>query len=144
MVNNKSGKVWLLGMVALVLSFWAVGCDNLLNGVDYTFEFRVNNDFGYYGKTNAITKIEFINGSSRDDPVLETITLNLSRSEMSNVYTVSGFSKKYEGSTRLYCVKLTFDDGLIIGKWASALNKSKILVTTSSYTNDIYFSDGGW
>jgi hypothetical protein len=109
----------------------------------------VYNPSAAYGLSNTITKIEFINGSNKADPVLETKTVNFRRGEMSPVYTVSGFTGK-SGDGHLFYVRLTFDDGVILSIWSSRPNKSKpdstgkILVTTGYYSKDLSISEGDW
>ena len=41
-----------------------------------------------WGNDGNITKIEFLNGASRDAPVLETKTVNIALDELSTVYRV--------------------------------------------------------
>ncbi|MDR1748187.1 MAG: hypothetical protein LBR47_03930 [Spirochaetaceae bacterium] len=137
-------KKHLLGIVGIVLVFgiMVVGCEMISdeNFGSYTFEFRVEND----GGNNAITKIEFINGSSRSDPVLASETIYLYPDEMSNVYRVSGFTKSDGDDKYLFGVLLTFENGEKEFGYNSAADEFQISVEWLGWVKTIIFTDGDW
>jgi hypothetical protein len=130
-------------MLVMVFALLMTGCDLdlLTGGGGYTFEFKVENSETLRGRT--ITKVEFINGSSRTDPVLETQTVHLGLNEMSNVYRVSGFTKKDGEDKRLFSVLITLEDGNTIFKYSSATNGSKIHAKVVVFS-ELYFYNGNW
>jgi len=136
MVNKKN----LAGILILVLVFgmMVIGCDDNLIG--YTFEFRLScpNYLTTYGET---TKIEFINGSNKDAPVIKTEMTNISSGETTSIYKVSGFTEKNEDNKCIYGIKLTWRDEVSF-KYASAIDMSKILITLT--TSSMNFSNGSW
>ncbi|MDR1867231.1 MAG: hypothetical protein LBQ77_03060 [Treponema sp.] len=133
-------KKFLTAMLGVSLAFGmtVIGCDLDSEG---SFEFKVSYYNGFGG--GAITKIEFIDGSNKDAPVLATETVQLGSGEMSNVYRVSGFTNK-EGDGRIFGVKVTFNDGGFYFDWSSARNGSKINVSVSAPLLVMTFSDGNW
>jgi hypothetical protein len=138
---------FLIGMagISLALGLMVVGCDqdgDSGGGGSYTLEFKVEYFNGFSG--GSITKIEFINGSNKDAPVLATETVQLGTGEKSNVYRVSGFSNK-EDDSRIFGVKVTFNNGNYHFDWSSAdKNESKIDVYVSGPIWVMMFSDGNW
>ena len=141
MANKKT----VLGLLAMVLLFGMIifGCENDLtsNNSGYTFEFKLQNVSG-----SPVTKIEFINGSSLTDSVLTTETIYLGSGEMTNVYRVSGFTKRHESNKNIYCVRLTWDyyGTEVTGfNWYSATDRSKILILTGM-PGSFSFTTGGW
>jgi hypothetical protein len=138
---HKKNWAGILVMV-LVFGMTVVSCDNTLTGnTDYTFEFKVEKSSGGIG--TPITKIEFINGSSRNDPVLATETVHLDFGEMSTVYTVSGFTNKDGDDNRIFGINLTFENGGTYFEWSSAANGSKIHAWTNGQ-NVLMLYDGTW
>jgi hypothetical protein len=137
-----------LGIIAIgaVLVIGLGGCDNLItDGEGYTFEFKVT----YYswigwGNDGNITKIEFINGSSKDAEVLETKTVDIGFDEMSPAYRVSGFTEKNGDDRRIFGVKVTLADGSWRFCWSSAGNNAKLLLTINNYSPMDGFSEGSW
>jgi hypothetical protein len=143
MANKKN---WF-GILAIVLVFGmaVVGCeqptDEYRNVGGYTFEFKVEKSSGGIG--TPITKIEFINGSSKSDKVLATETVHIGFGEMSSVYKISGFTNKNGDDYRIYGINLTFENGGTYFRYGSATNKSKIHAWTNGQ-NVLMLYDGKW
>ena len=129
-------KIWL-GI--LVFCLFLAGCNDIVDGGDYTFEFKVQNNW-----STPLIKVEFINGSNQSSPVLRTETLNISSGEMSGVYKVSGFSEKDGSGKRIYFVKLTYEGGTTQFVWGSRKDNSKLLVYNSQYVSNLSVTDGTW
>ena len=143
MANKKIW--WGIFVIVLVFGFSLTGCDDLSNNNGYTFEFRiVNNSQGGYART--ITNIEFINGSNKNAPVLQTETVNLKPREMSGIYKISGFTEKEGKDEYLFGIRFTTDSTFLNGTeftYSSAKNKSKIKVLLNA--SDYYwFENGDW
>ena len=142
----ENRRFWL-GILVLVLVFGMmyIGCemptDENGNTGGYTFEFKVEKSSGGIG--TPITRIEFINGSSRSDPVLLAETVFIGFGEMSNVYKVSGFTKKDGDNYHIYGILLTFENGGTFFRYSSATNGSKIHAWTNGQ-NVLMLYDGTW
>jgi hypothetical protein len=140
MANKKH---WLgMAVLALLFGLVLVGCDLNLNpdSGGYTFEFKVRNAVGI----SAIAKIEFINGTNDDAPILATEEVNLTEGEMSNVYRVSGFTEKDGDGKRIFGVKVTTPGGNTHFDYSSAKDGGKIAVSVSAPFWVMLFSDGNW
>jgi hypothetical protein len=112
MVNKK---IWL-GTVILLFVLFLTGCESINTGC--TFEFTIINE-SFLGDRKTVTKIDFINGSNRSAPVLQTELLNIAPGERSNVYKVSGFTERYRDNAYVCGVLLTFDNGETWFGWNS-------------------------
>jgi len=134
-MENK--KFWLV-MLAIVLVLGLTGCDDLTqdNG-GFTFEFRVKNNCSSFDPA-TITKIQFINGSAQDDPVLRTEEVSLYLEEMSSTYIVSGFTQGNEVN-RSFGVIATFDSGYTVWGWGFGRNKSKIHANVGNVAIEFYY-----
>jgi hypothetical protein len=142
---------FLIGMagISLALGMMVIGCDQDGDsggnggGGSYTFEFKVESS-SYFDGDYKVTKVEFINGSSRDDPVLETKIVNIAPGDMTSAYRVSGFTQKNDDDVHIFGVKVTYnnDDEDYDFNWTSAKNNDKILVYCGF--GDLSFSDGNW
>jgi hypothetical protein len=127
----------IVGMV-LAVGLVLAGCDgNATEEEGYTFKFKVDNSY-----SSPITKIEFINGNTKNDKVVGSRTLNLVYGERSSEYKVSGFTVE-SGSRCVFGVKVTFDNGNTTFNYGSAAHNAKILATVSS-SSVISFSEGNW
>jgi hypothetical protein len=140
--SMKNKRNWL-GILVMVLVFGILtGCGEIENSSGgYSFEFKVEKSSGGIG--TPITKIEFINGSSKNDPVLATETVHIGFGEMSSVYKVSGFNNKNGDDYRIFGINLTFENGGTYFKYGSATNKSKIHAWTNGQ-NVLMLYDGTW
>jgi hypothetical protein len=122
-------KKFFFGILIIVLVFgiFLTGCGEIENsGGGYTFEFKVESD---RDNTITITKVEFINGSSSDGQVLKTVTVQIGPGEWSDLYIVSGFTKKEkEENERIFGVKVTYDGGDSQFIWATENDKVKVRV----------------
>jgi hypothetical protein len=137
-------KTYVMAMLAFALALtgcngeWSVG-----SGVSYTFSFKVDNK-----SPAAITGIAFYNGSNKTGRVLKELSaINLTGGELSDEYTVSGFTAEASPSTHYCGVGLTFADGESIFGYAAFGHESKVLVTvTEDYWDGrkIAFSSGNW
>jgi len=141
-------KFWL-GILVMILVFGmtVVGCeiptDEYGNTGGYTFEFKVQKVSHSLSSSGPIIKIEFINGSSKSDPVLATETVYLGNGEMSNVYKVAGFTNKNKDDYRIFGVLLTFENGSTQFEYSSAKNGAKIRASTYGF-GGINFYNGSW
>jgi hypothetical protein len=133
-------------VIGAVLAISLGGCDALTtDDTGYTFEFKVSYYYwAGWGNDGNITKIEFINGSSKDAEVLETKTVDIALDEMSPAYKVSGFTEKNGDDRRIFGVKITLADGSWRFFWIAAGNKAKLLLTINNYSPMDGFSDGNW
>ena len=144
-----------MAAAALVFCLALTGCNGITSGGEdgYTFKFKVDNNTHQSGGTSkTITKVEFINGDTRNDTVLswsgQTIAPGGARSMQ---HTVRGFTIEHTPSTRVYGVQVTFDDGTAFFKPGYAGHESKILVSVNHPTyynpnnpSGISFSPGHW
>ena len=140
-------KKLLLGIPSVVLllvfGIMIVACDIEVtsgggSGGGYTFEFRVAPSRGH------INKIEFINGSNLNAPVLQTETINIGSNEMSETYKVSGFTVRDGDEKRIFGIKVTYSDGRTEFGWGSASNNSKMYVRNYISFYEIWFAGGDW
>ena len=142
----KNKKFWLGMLVMTSICVFLYGCE-IPEDTGYTFEFKVDNiSGGAYATT--IDKIEFINGSNENAPILQTEILNLSTSQMSNVYIVSGFTEKDGNNKRIYGVRVTYTSITTSNTYTSfmyksASNKAKIIVQCSPI-GTMRITDGNW
>ena len=141
--TNSKNRLTLLLTFALALA----GCNGSEVEKGYTFRFRVDNDTNLNGGIpKTIARVEFINGDRQNDRVLEWATQPVAPGERSAEYRVSGFSVKYDYSTRKGGVRVTFDDETTAFSWDAFGHGNRVLVTVSSefrngdYWNPIYFS----
>jgi hypothetical protein len=137
----------VLGIIAVgaVVVVGLAGCENMFTDTGYTFEFKVTYRFWMgWGNDGNITKIEFINGSNKDAPVLDTKTVNIGFGEMSPAYEVSGFTEKEGDESRIFGVKVTLADGSWRFRWGYATNHAKLLLTINNYSPVDGFSEGSW
>jgi hypothetical protein len=146
---------WLrVPALALVFALALAGCDWIAGdgegGYPYTFRFKVDNNTHLYGGApKTITKVEFINGDTRNDLVLyqsgQPVTPGGARS---TEHHVSGFTIEYSPSTRIFGVQVTFEGGTRAFAWSHAGHGQKILVSVNppDYFNlsVISFSLGNW
>jgi hypothetical protein len=138
---NKRILLGILVMV-LVLGLFLVGCGEIDDGSSgsYAFEFKVQNGHLNGG---SITKVEFINGSNKNAPLLRTEVLDLTTSsELSAIYKVTGFTEKDGDDKRVFGVMVTYNGNTYFG-WGSAKNNAKII---AYYSNNFgfEFSNGSW
>ena len=135
-MTNK--KIWF-GIVAMTLLFglFLTRCGDVTIDNSYTFEFKVQSR-----SSKSITKIEFINGSSRNERVLRTETISLSTNEMSRAFKVLGFTEEHGDAQRLFGINVTFDDETTLFNWGTAGHENKIFVTV--WNNWISFSAENW
>jgi hypothetical protein len=147
------------GMGALILFCVLVpaGCGGVIDPEEdgYTFKFRVDNNTDYNGSAGkTITKVEFINGNTRNDDVLgwsgETLAPDGPRSRQ---HTVWGFTIERTSGARIFGVQVAFDDNSKVFAWNDAGHNEKILVEVypAGYYNSSYhsspwirFSSGNW
>jgi hypothetical protein len=139
-----ANKKFCLGMLAMALVFGmtVIGCDidGPTDGGAKTLEFKVET---WSLSWATISKIEFINGSNSSDPVLAAETVQIAPGEMSNIYRVSGFTKK-EGDAHIFGVKFTFESGSSAFKW-STTSKSKVKIHTFTTAGTVMeFSEENW
>jgi hypothetical protein len=141
-------KMFFAGMLAMALAMAALvlsGCETNMDDADsYTFRFRVDNK-----SSTAITTIEFINGSNKDNRVLKKISaINLGNGELSDEYKVPGFTGEYGTNERFCAVLVTYSDGTTVFGYSYYEHESKILVTLKDdYRTEmpkIEFSPGLW
>ncbi len=134
-------KKILLFVSIVMISITVTSCKMPPSFGSYTFEFRVEKSSGGIG--TPITKIEFINGSNRSDPVLLTETVHIGFGEMSRTYKVSGFTEKAGDEYRLFGILLTFESGATVFDHSSATNGAKIHAWLNGhYPLNIW--DGDW
>jgi hypothetical protein len=127
-------------VITLVFGFFLTGCDEFEDA--YTFEFKVESYS--YTLMGTITKVEFINGSNENAPILQTELVSISEGEMSGVYKVSGFTEKNGDDQHIYGVRVTFNNGENSHfNWGYAKNKAKIRVYSNSFMGLIFY-DGNW
>jgi hypothetical protein len=139
------GYVW--GMTAAALFFVLSGCGEGPAGVEpYTFHFKVEN------KSNtAITGVQFFNGSHKSAMRLRYIEKKLSKGELSNEYTVFGFTNEY-GTGERYCgVLVIYEDEDEVFAHGHFSHESKILITSNdiwispwAFEEEIELSPGNW
>jgi hypothetical protein len=138
-------KRFLLAIPVIVLVFGmvVVGCE-LTDSSGYTLEFKVQYSHWIGWGGGGVNKIEFINGSTSDGPVLATETVSLGDGDLTPVYRVSGFTNK-EGNGRIFGVKAYFNDGSGAFVWGTAeQNGAKIKVVVANYTPLCYTEEGTW
>jgi hypothetical protein len=137
-------KTWFgILIIVLVFGMIVVGCDNTLTD-GYTFEFKVQYSHWIGWGGGGVNKIEFINGSTSDGPILATETVNLGDGDLTSAYKVSGFTNK-EGGGYIYGVKAYFNDGSGAFVWGtSEKNGGKIKVVVANYTPMCYVEEGTW
>ena len=141
-----------VGVTVLALVFALAGCGKVdSEGEDgYTFRFKVDNNTHLNGGAlKTITKVEFINGNTRNDYVRYASSEELSPGgERSIQYTARGFTVEYTPGTRIFGVQVTFEDGTKVFKWSYAGHNENILVSVNhpGYSNSsgISFSQGNW
>ncbi|MDR2758341.1 MAG: hypothetical protein LBB78_03075 [Spirochaetaceae bacterium] len=123
----------------LVCGLAIAGCDGVMNTEKgYTFKFKVDNN-----TSQTITKLEFINGDTRNDNVLSSSSESVSPGKRSMQFIVSGFTvDDYDDGTRIFGVKATFEDGSNAFGWSYAGHEEKILASVYSY--GVFFRRGNW
>jgi hypothetical protein len=139
-------------VIALAAALILAGCDGAYNEEKdgYKFKFKVDNNTSLNGGTpKPITKVEFINGNTRNDEVLSWSTATIEPGgERSMQYTVMGFTIERTSSTRIFGVQVTFDDETKAFNWSYAGHESKILVAVGHPTihnqSGMSFSYGNW
>ncbi|MDR2494389.1 MAG: hypothetical protein LBD24_04100 [Spirochaetaceae bacterium] len=152
-LKRFSAPLLRAAVMAAVAGLLLAGCGaGILNDEKgYLFKFKVDNNTHLNGGAGvAITEVAFINGDTRNDNVLlwssETL---LPGDDRSRQYTVRGFTIEYPtSSTRIYGVRITFEDDTKAFNWSYAGHENKVLVSVGhpSRYNDsgIIFSPGNW
>jgi hypothetical protein len=130
----------MAGMSVFVLAFALAGCGGITTDDpgSYTFRFKVENNY-----TEYITKVEFFNGPNANVPILWTVSsMNLGNGQLSNEYTVFGFTDKY-GTDERYCgVRVTYDGGAKVFGYGNFGPESKIMVTLYNSWGQVKMSLG--
>jgi hypothetical protein len=126
-----ANKRFWLGILVMILVFGmtVLGCDLAPEEVDngFTFEFNViHYDFVWRKEeVGGLAKIEFINGSNENAPVLQT-EINPD----GKTYKVTGFTVKSEipslFENRVFCVRVTYGNGTILIGGGEKDNNSKV------------------
>ena len=133
------GRAGAVMFIALAFGFVLMGCDQDSDddGDTYTFKFKVDNN-----TSQAISKVEYINGNTKNDEVLSTRMIAIATGDRSSEQSVSGFTVDYGSSTRRFGVKVTFanEDTQFASSYAG--HGQKVLV--SVYPSYISFSSGNW
>jgi hypothetical protein len=138
MANKKFWPGTLATVMALGLVLAGCDSDSSDDGNSYTLKFRVDNN-----TSQAISKVEYINGDKQNDKVLSTRSTTIPAGERSSEHSVSGFNIEYGGSMRKFGVKVTFADNTTRFDWSSAGHGQKVLASVGSYYY-ISFSAGNW
>jgi len=126
-------------LIILIIGFTFSNCD-LSDGS--TFEFWIEHRGNVV--MSPITKVEFINGSSENSPVLQTEVLFLEYSQSSSKYKVPGFTNKHDGENNEYIfgVRLTLENGnKLFGSSKEKYNGNVRILSNGLY---LYFDDGTW
>ena len=139
-------------VVIVIIAITLAGCNGVVNPEEngYTFKFKVDNNTNQNGGTpKTISRVEFINGDTRNDDVRYSSGQSLNPGgERSMQYTALGFTIEYTSSTRIFGVQITFEDETKVFKWSYAGHNEKILVSVNppDYYNPtgISFSPGNW
>jgi hypothetical protein len=137
MEANMKKKSLFAAMLALAFALALTACDGNANDNGYKFKFKVDNN-----TSETITKLEFINGNTRNDKVLERWTVNLlANGDRSREYSVSGFTVEATSSKRYCGVKVTFADETTAFGYSTFGHENKVLVSVGYYVS---FSNGNW
>jgi len=139
-------KFWL-GMLIFGLLLSSCDLNNDHNDNGYTLEFKIKNQRYLLGGT--VTKVEFINGDTVDDPVLQTQNVIIADGEISDKFVVSGFNHMLDDNEIFPGVKLTYNDDAGDTEFGSTIwsknNGGKILVRSSpGAAHFIDFLKGDW
>jgi hypothetical protein len=136
MAKKKFGLGTLVIMF-LVFGLFLAGC-KVSEEDGYRIRFKVDNN-----TSQAISKVEFINGDRQNDMTVFTNNITISAGNRSFEYDVSGFTVEYGSSTRRFGVKVTFADGTTRFNSSYAGHDQKVLVSVSS-SYYMSFSSGNW
>ena len=131
----------------LFVSSCTLNNDNNNTDKNYTIEFKIKNQRYLYGGT--VTKIEFINGETIDDSVLQTQNVNIAEGETSEIFKISGFNKELQPNLNLFIgVKLTYNNDSSDIVFSSTLwsNKDRkcLVQSTAFVAKALDFLVGNW
>lgn len=89
-------RMFMIIVLLTIVGFFLAGCENLFDNKEeaVTIKFLV---FNQTIPPQQLTGIEFINGSSYNDPVLATYNITLNSGAIALDRTVSGFTKNHWG-----------------------------------------------
>ena len=137
--------------LALAATLILAGCDGTydVEKDGYKFKFMVDNNTHFGSTPKTITKVEFINGNTRNDKVRYWTTEQIEPGgKRSTQYTVTGFTIEHTPSTRIFGVQVTFEDETKVFNHSHTGHESKILISVDppTYYNQsgIKFSIGNW
>jgi hypothetical protein len=126
-----------VGMLAFLSAFAPAGCTGVPMDGAYTFRFRVENL-----STAAITEVRFLNGSNRSALTLRTLSQKFEKNDLSDEYTVFGFTDAYRVDERYCGVLITYEDGdTAFNHGHYGPDESKILVTSR---DELRYDDRWW